>query len=212
MPAKWTLPDFDLGAFHHDKRQGHGVGRDIPRAVPDGGKHLSVRREHILQDHLGPLDGHGIILGLDGEAHLAFLEFIQYVRLLNAVQSLVIDAADQLLFPHKEGDDLPALFGIRHFQPNVVEVAGVPERHEVPPQGVLAIYVAGLRENASPHDRAGNAPVPSKIYALYRLLGGGLGLRLSRRGGSGELRLLGRGRRLGCFKLEFLFWSGRRCL
>ena len=64
---------FHLGAFGDDEGQRHGVGRNIPGAVDDGGKLAAVNGQELGQDHFGPLDDYRIILGLDGQAHLVVL-------------------------------------------------------------------------------------------------------------------------------------------
>ena len=78
--------------------------------------------------------------------------------MLHRVQTLVIDASDQFLFANKDGQDL-APVAVRHLEAYVVEIARVPERHEVTLEIALLVDVAHVGEHSCPQSGLRDAAI-----------------------------------------------------
>ena len=200
VALKANVAHLDLGAFHDDEGQGHRVRRDVPRAGAHAGELPAVFRQELLEDNFGALDHDGVILGLNRQPHLALLEPVEHVGLLDAAQALVVDTAHQLLLAHEKGDDLPCL-AVGDFQANIIQKAGVPERHEIALQRTLIVHVAWLGKDPGAKSSGRDAAVPAKYDAFNNSC-----LSFRSRGGSGWLagvwRLRSGRRNLGRLELE----------
>src|SRR5579875_471614 len=87
-------------------------------------------RQHLLDDGDGTRDACGIVLALNGEADLLFLEAVENVGGSDGVQTLVLNVADGGLFADVDVED-DALRRLFPFDADILEIAGVPERVEV---------------------------------------------------------------------------------
>ena len=138
----------DFGPLHHDESEGHRIRRNVPSARAHRGELASVLGQHPLEHDFRPLDHHRVILRQNRHIDLLFAEAVEHVRLRDGAQPFVINAAHQFLFPDEEGENL-SLLAVVHFQPDVVEISGVPQGHEIALQGVFIVRVAHVSEHAS---------------------------------------------------------------
>ena len=195
VALKANVAHLDLGAFHDDKGQSHRVRRDVPRAGAHAGELPAVFRQELLQDNFGALDHDGVILGLNRQPHLALLEPVEHVGRLHAAQALVVDTAHQLLLPNEKSDDLARL-AVANFQADVIQKAGVPERHEVALERALIVHVALLGKDPGAKSGGRDAAVAAENDAFNNR---GFGWRSGGRSGglAGLRRRRSGGRHLG---------------
>ncbi len=135
------LADLDLGSFLDHEGQAHRSRRDGTHFGGDGGELAAVRGQQLLDDHFRALHLGGIVLALLGQADLALLELVEHVALRHRAQPDVLDLADGWLFLDVDVDD-PALGRGLALNPQVVEIAGVPQGVEVPLQRLLVVDLA----------------------------------------------------------------------
>src|SRR5439155_10878763 len=112
-----------------------------------------------------------------------------------AAQALIVDAAHQLLLANEKGDDLPRL-AVANFQADVIQKAGVPERHEVALERALIVHVALLGKDPGAKSGGRDAAVAAENDAFNNR---GFGWRSGGRSGglAGPRRRRSGGRRPG---------------
>jgi len=152
------VPNFNLRPFADNKRDTDGSGRDGADFGANGGELTSVLGEQLFQRDLGLLDLRGIVLVLDRESDLAFLETVENVAGGNCIQAGVVDLTDGGALFDIDVED-PTFGVLLALETDVLEVARVPERVEVAFDGRRVVDVATFSEDAG-LDRLGrNAAV-----------------------------------------------------
>src|SRR5258708_18628979 len=152
-----------------------------------GGVLVAAFRLVLLQDVLGALDPVLVVLLLHAEADLSLLEAIENLGYADGLVALVLDGADDGAFGHHETDDPPELSRFP-FQTDVVELAGVPQDHEIAAQDVFIVLIALLGYDLLAQRILRNAPRTPEIDRLDVVLGWRTGRRRTRRGARRLLR------------------------
>src|SRR5258708_3012196 len=154
--------------FLHDEGQRHRCRWNRLDLGLDRRELVSVLREQFLQHHLGPLDLSRVILAVDREPDLRLLEPLQNVRLRNRIHTLVVDLANRRLLANID-HQLNALRSLRPFNPDVIEVPGVPQRVEVPLHHQRVVQVALMRKQPRQNRLLRNTTVSDHLWLSERL-------------------------------------------
>ena len=140
------LAHLDLRAFVDVEDDLHRRGRNLADFRRDDGVLAAPLAQQFAEDEGGAVDRRRIVPGLDREPDIAFLEAFQDVRQGRGLVAFVPDRADHAPLGHHEAHDLADL-AVLDLEPQVVEIAGVPEHHEIPAQRLRVVQVPALGED-----------------------------------------------------------------
>ena len=159
LPTLTLGPSFTLKAMDSEEggKLAH-LGRDLGELPPALGQIL-------LEHDSGPLNLAGVVHRFDAETDAPLLEAIQDLGDGDRLDSRVGDGADDLALGQHEAQDLSGLARL-DLHADVVEPSGVPEGHEVAPQGVVVDLVAPLGENHRSQGVLRNPPGAAKLDGL----------------------------------------------
>ena len=150
------VPDLDLGAFVHHKRQGQRGGWHLLDLRIHRGILASALGQILFQNGGGVLHASGVVLLFHRQPHFAFLETIQNFGFADRVNTLVMDGADHPPFGQHEAHQ-QTFRGLLGFQLDVVEASGIPQQHEIAAQRLFVVDVAGFGIDLSLESVLGNA-------------------------------------------------------
>src|SRR5262249_16760395 len=124
------MADLHLGTFIDLESEFQRRRRNAANLGFDFGVLMAPLGEEFEQYVLRPLDLVRVVLGFDDEPDLALLVAIQNLGNGHRLVAFVLDGADHRPLDHDETDD-PADFSGFALDADVVEAAGVPQRHEI---------------------------------------------------------------------------------
>ena len=202
------LADLDFGPFLHVEDHLDRGRRDLRDLRLDLGVLAPTLPEQFAQYHDCPLDAGGIVAGLDAQTDPALLEALENIRDSGGLKAFVLDASHDATLGGDKAYD-PAGVALFQLKPKVVEVAGVPQHHEIAPQDLFVDCVARFREDSRQQAGARNAARAAELDVLDEIVPPPAGSGLA--GFVGDV-LKRRGRLLLLFGGVGHFLEGRRGL
>ena len=174
IPLDIDFADLHLGSFIHVERDFERGWGNLADFRLNGGVLPPALRQIFLEHDGGALDLVRIVLRLGDQTDFALLEAVEHFRYADGLHALaVVDGADDATLGQHPAHD-HAGFPRLGLYADIVESAGVPERHEIAVQRVLVIDVAfpcvgRLRTQSVER----NAPRAAELDVLDNIAGSG---------------------------------------
>jgi hypothetical protein len=125
--------------------------------------------EELFQRNGGTLHLVRIVLRFDGEADAAFFEPIKNFGNSHRLGAFVLDGADNAAFDNDKPKNVPGPPGFA-FERDVVEAAGVPQRHKVAVEGFFVKPIAFFGEDHRAQRVLWDAARTAKFHSLYNII------------------------------------------
>ena len=200
VPLDVDIADLHLRTLGHVEGDAQRRRRDLLDLRIHGGVLPAALGQEILERDGGALHLVGVVLRFHREADFALLEPVQDLRHGDGLDAFVVDGADDAPLGEDEADEQAVRPGLG-LQADVVEPAGVPQRHEIAPEDLFVEQVAAFADDHGAQSVLRHAAGAAELDVVNDVSRDGsarwrggfrrLELRLSRR------RLGGGGRRSG---------------
>ena len=168
VAVEGDLPHLHRRPFLDAERDPHRRRRNRLHLGPDRRKLVSMLAQQVLQNVLGPLHPCRIVLALHRQSDLGLLIPFLHVGLRYRVHPLVIDRADGRLLPHID-HQLHARRCVRPLNLDLLEVARVPQRVEVPLHRRRVIRIALVARHPRQYRVLGNPAVADRLRLAQHL-------------------------------------------
>ena len=177
LPTIVNLADLHLRTFVNLENDFERRRRYLADLGLHRGELTPALRQIFLDHHGGVLHLIRIVLRLDRQTDLAFLEPVQDFRNRERLVAFVIDRAHHAALHHDEAQDHAAIGARFGLQANIVEAAAIPQRHEVAMHIVFVVDIALFSADQGAHGILRNAPGAAEFDRFDHLSAGGyLGL------------------------------------
>ena len=171
LPVMVMFPTLTLGPSLTLKISASDDGRNLLDLRVYRGVLAAALRKKVLQNVGGVLDSGRVVLRLDYQADFAFLEAVEDFGFRYGMDSAVVNGADDAALGNDEGDfDGIGPLARFHFQADIVEAARVPESHEVTPEELFVVNIAGFGYQQGFEGFGWGAARPAHINRIDKLL------------------------------------------